>query len=186
MRNYRFSILVYDPSEEFRLRSEAQKLSNELIAGGWVVQAVSLQTLLLERLRAEGPEWIDSMVAKEKLLGRERALNHLRSKISALVEGENGLGGIAEDVGKTIRGFADKHPDKAERTLALIGRTGALFPFFRSSALLKHLDGKTRDVPVVLLYPGKRMGRHALSFMGQVQPDSDYRPRIYPEHAATS
>ena len=36
----------------------------------------------------------------------------------------------------------------------LIGRAGGLYPFFRSSALLRHLDGQTGTVPVVLLYPG--------------------------------
>ena len=62
----------------------------------------------------------------------------------------------------------------------LIGRAGALYPFFRVSALLKHLDGKTRNVPVVLLYPGERKGEPGLSFMGELDPDRDYRPRIYP------
>jgi hypothetical protein len=64
--------------------------------------------------------------------------------------------------------------------LALIGRAGALYPFFRSSALLRHLDGKTRNVPVVLLYPGERRGSTGLSYMGMLNPDNDYRPRIYP------
>ena len=50
----------------------------------------------------------------------------------------------------------------------------------RTSALLKHLDGRTRNVPVVLLYPGERRGDTGLSFMGIINPDSDYRPRIYP------
>ena len=64
--------------------------------------------------------------------------------------------------------------------VAFIGRAGALYPFFRSSALLRDLDGKTKHVPVVLLYPGTRLGPTGLSFMGVLNPDSDYRPRIYP------
>jgi hypothetical protein len=51
---------------------------------------------------------------------------------------------------------------------------------FRTSSLLKHIDGRTRNVPVVLLYPGERRGPTGLSFMGVVNADSDYRPRIYP------
>jgi hypothetical protein len=35
-------------------------------------------------------------------------------------------------------------------------------------------------VPVVLLYPGTKQGPTSLSFMGLLNPDSDYRPRIYP------
>jgi len=46
--------------------------------------------------------------------------------------------------------------------------------------LLRHLDGQTGNVPVVLLYPGSRQGSTALSFMGILNSDSDYRPRIYP------
>ncbi len=186
MRNYRFSILCYDPEDEFRMRTEVQKLTSDLVGRGWVVQSLSLQKILLDRVRRQGPEWIERTIAMEKRLDRARALSHIRSKISPLVEGENGLDGVADDCGKQIRAFAEAHPDRAERTLALIGRTGALYPFFRSSALLKHLDGKTGGVPVVLLYPGLRKGRHALSFMGQLQPDSDYRPRIYPENGATT
>ena len=60
----------------------------------------------------------------EKRLGdRDRALKYLRDKLTPLVEGENGVGGIADDCGKLVRDFADKHPDKVERTLALIKQT---------------------------------------------------------------
>ena len=52
--------------------------------------------------------------------------------------------------------------------------------------MLKHLDGATSQghaprVPIVLLYPGTRETGNALSFMGELPADSDYRPRIYPE-----
>ena len=73
-------------------------------------------------------------------------------------------------------------PDRIDRTVALIGRAGALYPFFRSSALLRNLDQKTRNVPVVLLYPGECVPRNdhvGLSFMGILDADHDYRPRIY-------
>jgi hypothetical protein len=181
MRNYRFAIVPYAPTDEFKLRAEVQKLSNDLVAHGWVVLSISLQKLVLDRVRSQGGEWMERVISMEKRLGdRERALKYLRDKLTPLVEGDNGVGGIADDCSKLIREFADKNPDKAERTLALIGRAGSLYPFFRSSALLKHLDGKTQNVPVVLLYPGERRGNSALSFMGMLDPDSDYRPRIYP------
>ena len=107
----------------------------------------------------------------------ERGLNYLKSKLTPLVEGPDG---IAEDCSKIICEYADTHPDQIDRTLALVGRAGALYPFFRSSGLLRHLDGRTRNVPVVLLYPGERRGSTGLSFMGMLNPDNDYRPRIYP------
>jgi hypothetical protein len=181
MRNYRFAIVPYAPTDEFKLRGEVQKLSNDLVAHGWVVLSISLHKLVLDRVRAQGSDWAERVIQMEKRLGdRDRALKYLRDKLTPIVEGDGEVAGIAEDCGRLIRDFADKHPDKADRTLALIGRAGALYPFFRSSALLKHLDGKTRNVPVVLLYPGERRGNSALSFMGVLDPDSDYRPRIYP------
>ena len=107
----------------------------------------------------------------------DRALAYLRDKVAPHIEGPDG---IAADVARLISAFSEEHPDRADRTLVLIGRAGALYPFFRSSALLKHIDGKTRNIPVVLLYPGERKDTTALSFMGELDADRDYRPRIYP------
>lgn len=180
MRNYRFAILPYRPKDEFKLRQLMRRLSDELRAEGWGVLPISLQKLLLDRIRATGADNIDALVTREKRLhdkDPERALAHLRDKIAPYIEGPDG---IAADVAKLITEFADANPDRVDRTLVLIGRAGALYPFFRSSALLKHIDGKTRNVPVVLLYPGERKDTTALSFMGELDADRDYRPRIYP------
>jgi hypothetical protein len=180
MRNYRFAIVQYDPQDEFKLRGEVRRLSADLVAHGWMVLSINLQKLLLDRVRAQGDEWIERIIEMERRMSgvdHERGLNYLKSKLAPLIEGPEG---IAADCSRVICEYADKHPDSADRTLALIGRAGALYPFFRSSALLRHLDGRTRQVPVVLLYPGKKAGGQGLSFMGILSPDSDYRPRIYP------
>jgi hypothetical protein len=180
MRNYRFAILPYKPAEEFKLRKLIRRLTDDLKAEGWGVLSVSLQKLLLDRIRATGDEAITSLIAREKKLftkDPERALEHLREKVGPHIEGP---AGIAADVVKLIDDFAAKNPEDADRTLVLIGRGGALYPFFRSSALLKHIDGKTHNLPVVLLYPGERRDTTALSFMGELPSDRDYRPRIYP------
>lgn len=178
MRNYRFCIVVYPPDKEFPLRREVQKLDFNLQQNGWVVKTISLQALLFERLRRlEGG--IDSLIQREKAVaGRnpERGLNTLAQKLTTELEGPEG---IAKDVVREIQQFVAANPDKAERTVVLIGRAGALYPFFRNSALLKHIDGHTNNVPVVLLYPGERVGATGLRFMGQYPPDTDYRPRIY-------
>jgi len=181
MRNYRFAIVPYDPREEFRCRQHVSRLSTELQAKGWVVLSISLQSLLLKRIRALGdgiPERI--IEAERRLAGRdpERGLTYLAGKLAPLIEGPDGL---AADAARIIREHVERHPDSVDRTVALIGRAGALYPFFRSSALLKHLDGHTANVPVVLLYPGERRPGAGLSFMGELNPDRDYRPRIYPE-----
>lgn len=180
MRNYRFAIVRYAPRHEFEVRAEAQRLSAELDRGGWHVLPLNLQQMLLDRVRALGDDWIQRVAEMERRAAAaapERGLAYLKSKLTPLIEGPEG---IAADCSQAILAHAERHPDRLDRTLALIGRAGALYPFFRSSALLRHLDGRTRNVPVVLLYPGVRRGLTALSFMGMLEPDSDYRPRIYP------
>jgi hypothetical protein len=179
MRNYRFAILRYAPSDEFKLRGEVRRLSTDLIANGWVVLSISLQRLLFDRIRAQGGDWVDRVIERERTTaaqGRERGLSYLKTKLGPLIDGP---AGISADCSRIVRDFAQANPDRIERTLALIGRAGSLYPFFRSSALLRHLDGKTGNVPVVLLYPGNRVGLTGLSFMGQLNSDNDYRPRIY-------
>ena len=178
MRNYRFAIVQYDPKHEFKLRRLTQKLSQELVANGWGVVSISLHQLLLDRLRSRGQEWIDWVIQSERELAEyDRGLSFLKEEFAPLIEGPEGL---ADDCAHQIGEYIAEHPDRTERTLAVIGRAGALYPFFKSSALLKHLDGRTQNVPVVLLYPGERRGPTGLSFMGIHDPDNDYRPRIYP------
>ena len=185
MRNYRFAILPYRPVEEFKLRKLIRRLSDDLKAEGWSVLSISLQKLLLDRIRARGDQEVERLIARERRLfekgpeqnGPERALDDLAQAIAQHVEGPTG---IAADVIKLIDGFAAAAPEDVDRTLVLLGRAGALYPFFRSSALLKHIDGKTKNIPVVLLYPGERRDTTALSFMGELPADRDYRPRIYP------
>ncbi len=182
MRNYRFAILQYDPRLEFECRVRVQRLSIELERTGWVVFSISLEKLLFDRIRAEGPQFVERVIRMEKNSARRGAgqgLNYLKSKIEPLIDPPGG-GGLAADCIEIIGRHVNDHPDRRERMLCLIGRAGALYPFFRTSALLRHVAGKTHNVPVVLLYPGERTERTGLSFMGQVPADHDYRPRIYP------
>ncbi len=181
MRNYRFAIVQYKPADEYELRREVAALSTDLETGGWVVFTIDLARLVYERVRAQGPEWTRRVMARERKqfekYGHEAALIYLNSKITPLIEGPDG---IAADCSRILRAKAAEHPDKRDRTVALIGRAGALYPFYRSSALLRHLDGQTDRIPVILLYPGERRGLTGLSFMGMNAADNDYRPRIYP------
>jgi len=180
MRNYRFAIVPYLPDDEFKLRRHVQTLVGDLKAAGWVVLTISLQKLLLDRIRRLGDDVVTRMIERDRDTSEaswELGLNYLRGKLAPEIEGADG---IAADVSRAICEFADANPDKRERTLVIVGRAGSLYPFFRTSSLLKHLSGRTKNVPVVLLYPGERRGDTGLSFMGVVNPDTDYRPRIYP------
>jgi hypothetical protein len=180
MRNYRFAIVPYDPRQEFELRHHVQSLTARLRAGGWVVLSISLYELLVQRVRGLGDDVVRRIADWERraaAVAPERGLEFLKTKLQPLIEGEDGVAG---DCARTIGAFADAHPDQVDRALVLVGRAGALYPHFRMSALLRYLDGRTRNVPVVLLYPGERRGAEGLSFMGMLNADRDYRPRIYP------
>lgn len=179
MRNFRFAILAYRPADELRLRRLVLRLSEELAADGWNVLSISLHALFLERLRALGDEALASIAARERRTwgkSPERALAYLGEQVAPAIEG---AGGVAADVVARIERFAADRSLDPDRTVVFVGRAGALYPFFRTSSLLKHIDGKTFDLPVVLLYPGDRRDTSALSFMGRLSADRDYRPRIY-------
>lgn len=178
MHNYNFAILPYEPEDELKLRSRIKELSGALRAEGWAVCSIALHKLLLDRLDRLGEGRLDSLVERERALHEddpEGALEHLTEILAREIEGPDGL---ATDVAREIEAFRATL-DAGTRAVVFIGRAGALYPFFRTSALLRHLDGRTGNVPVVLLYPGKRRDLSALSFMGELAPDRDYRPRIY-------
>lgn len=179
IRNYNFAILPYPPDEEFALRAAIHELSGELRDAGWTTGTVVLHTLLLERLRAEGPEVLDSIIAREKSLASAadgtRGLRMLKERVVNLVDKPDG---IATDVVRSIEAILAESTTPA-RTVIFLGRLGGLYPFLRTSSLLKHIAGRTHNVPVVLLYPGTVEGETGLRFMGVLQPDRDYRPRIY-------
>ncbi len=191
IRSYNFAIVPYPPDQEYKLRAKIHGLATRLVSSGWKVRSIALQKLLLDRARAEGPDFIETLITMEKqyyakALARsgspaepasEPALRYLADHVGDLIEGPKG---IAADVIREIEQLCDEDRDHDGRTVVFVGRAGALYPFFRSSALLRHLDGHTRNVPVVLLYPGTRLDVTALSFMGVLEPDRDYRPRIYP------
>lgn len=191
IRSYNFAILPYPPDQEFKLRAKIHTVATDLVAAGWQVKSIALQKLLFDRMRAESPDFVETLIATEKRYHAkavaqtgnaaepepEPALRYLKDHIGELIEGPKG---IAADVIREIETFCDANPDHGDRIVVFIGRAGALYPFFRTSALLRHLDGHTRNVPVVLLYPGARADVTALSFMGVLEPDRDYRPRIYP------
>jgi len=197
IRSYNFAILPYPPDQELTLRAKIHTLATELVEIGWKVKSIALQKLLFDRVRAEGDDFVETLIATEKRYHAkavaqsgdpaepesEPALRYLRDHIGELIEGPKG---IAADVVREIETFCEENPDHDERIVVFVGRAGAMYPFFRTSSLLRHLDGHTRNLPVVLLYPGVRAtGPHgtdttALSFMGVLAPDRDYRPRIYP------
>ena len=178
MRNYRFAILPYAPEKEWELREKFSSLSSDLQAKGWVVHTISMRKLMLKRIREKAGDKLDRFIQREKRLHEkdpDRALNHVESRLSKWFEGPEGL---ADDIIDQLDQLVEDEPSQADRTVAFLGNVGALYPFIRTSALLRHLDGRTNNIPIILLYPG-RVKDGGLSFMAQMPPNRDYRPRIY-------
>jgi hypothetical protein len=179
VRNYNFAILPYAPEDEFALRRAVHELSGELRDGGWTTGTVVMHSLLLARLRAQGSDFIEYLIRREKSLGSAedptRRMRGLKQRIVPLLEGSEGL---AADVIEAVERILDESANP-NRTVIFLGRAGALYPFLRTSTLLKYIAGHTQNVPVVLLYPGRIIGEFGLSFMGVLPADRDYRPRIY-------
>jgi len=179
MRNYSFAMLVYRPEQEFEMRKKVRQLSDQLRSEQWAVLDISLHRLFLKRLRSLEEGVLESWIETEKRQSKrnpERALLRIKEQLANLLEGEEGL---ARDVVELVNEFCNQYPEAVDRTVIWIKRLGALYPYYRCSSLLKHLDGKTGHVPVILLYPGERKDKTALSFMGEMPADRDYRPRIY-------
>ena len=180
MRNYRFAIAVYRPADEYELRAQLRSLESRLRADDWAVLDLGLSAMLLDRARRElGAEVLAVRVAEEKRLfarNPERALTRLHQLFEPLIEDATG---IAADVIAAIDGFARESERRGDKRAVFVTGLGGLYPFFRSSALLKRLDGHTSHIPLILCYPGEKRDALGLSFMGQLAPDRDYRPRIY-------
>ena len=68
-------------------------------------------------------------------------------------------------------------PDPVQ-DVVLISRTGSLFPVYRTFSLLEQLKGRV-SVPSVLFYPGTLDGAAGLRFMGVLEAEHNYRPKIF-------
>jgi hypothetical protein len=180
MRNYRFAIAVYRPTDEYELRAQLRALESRLRAKDWAVLTLPLAPMLLERARrAMGDDVLAARVAQEKRLHQKdpaRALTMLHQLFEPLIDEQDGVAGAVIDA---VQAFAQQTRALGDKRVVFVTRVGGLYPFFRSSALLKRVDGHTENVPVILCYPGEKRDESGLSFMRQLAPDRDYRPRIY-------
>jgi len=179
-RSYPFAIFQYVPSEEFKARQAVGTLAQELELAGWRVRTVDLFQVLADYLAAqEGGGLVAAIIEEEKLqytaYGKDwtKSLDYLSNTLSAHC---NDAEGYPARVLESIQEVA-RESDPA-RTVVFLSRIGSLFPFYRTSALLRYLDAGVK-VPTIILYPGHKEDQHYLSFMGIMSADRDYRPRIY-------
>lgn len=160
-----YCIFRYSPKDEFAVRSEIALLRTRLEQAGKRVTVISLAECMASALDAAGLT-VEDLAESEKEAGLDKAIetvNQVLSSVSPL-----------DDV-VIARMPADPDP---LRDIVFIVRAGALFPVYRTSNLLEHMMRKV-TVPGVLFYPGEMEGPAGLRFMGVLDAEHNYRPKIF-------
>lgn len=159
-----YALFRYDPEDEFELRRQVTLLETRLSQKGKRVWRISLAECLDEAMRSQRPleDWYQA-------------------------EREQGVHTIVETVHSVLSEYAPlvdlvtarmpPNPDPL-RDIVFIMRTGALFPMYRTFSLLEQLKGRVL-VPTVLFYPGDLDGASGLRFMGVLDAEHNYRPKIF-------
>jgi len=163
--NMPYAIFHYPPEEEIPLRAELALLRTRLEQIGKRITTISLADCLADALAAEG--LTNQRIGNaEKRTGTEKMVDTIHMVISRRQP--------LDDL------VAARIPEKAEptRDIVFIVRAGSLFPFYRTSSLLEQLKGKI-EVPAVLFYPGELDGVAGLKFMGVLEAEHNYRPKIF-------
>lgn len=160
-----YAIFRYPPKDEFEVRKEVSLLRTRLEQRGKRVTVVSLAECMWEALEKEGlgPE---SLGEAERRVGVRPAVETVHSVLSEYQP-------LDELVASKIPG--DAIPT---RDIVFIVRAGVLFPVYRASALVEQMKGKVA-VPAILFYPGVLEGAAGLKFLGKLEPDHHYRPKIF-------
>ena len=162
--NMPYAIFRYPPEDEFAVRDEIRMLQTRLEQAGKRVTMISLTECLAEAIAKDGYSPADLALA-EKTAGLETTIDTVHEILQ-----EQSLDDIV----------ASRMPQDADpkRDVVFIVRAGALFPVYRTSSLLEQLMGKV-DVPSILFYPGVLDGAAGLQFMGILDAEHNYRPKIY-------
>jgi len=163
--NMPYAIFRYPPDAEFALRAEVSLLRTRLEQAGKRVTTISLAKCLETALSREGLtrkriEMAEKRTGTHKMVDTVHKVLSDRQPLDELV-----AEGIPEDADPL-------------RDVVFITRAGALFPFYRTSSLLEQLKGKVH-VPAVLFYPGELDGAAGLRFMGVLDAEHNYRPKIF-------
>lgn len=159
-----YAIFLYPPEAEFALRTEVSLLRTRLEQAGKRVHAISLADCLARALADTVP--MDDLSAAEKSVGLDAAVETVHEVLSTYRP-------LHELVVEALPQAADPLRD-----VVFIMRAGALYPVYRTSSLLEQLKGFVH-VPSVLFYPGELDGAAGLRFMGVLDAEHNYRPKIF-------
>lgn len=159
-----YAIFRYDPEDEFELRKQVTLLETRLSQKGKRIKRISLAECLDEAMRSQKPpqEWFD--------VEREQGVETTVETVHA----------VLSEYSPLVEMVAARMPDDPNplRDLVFFTRAGSLFPVYRCHTLLEQMHGRL-VVPAVLFYPGTLDGAVGLKFMGVVDADPNYRPKIF-------
>ncbi len=163
--NMPYAIFRYPPDDEFAVRGEITMLRTRLEQAGKRITVISLATCLEMALERESIT-SDEIKMTEEMTGTAT----MASTIHKVLSEYQPLDALV----------AEQLPENADPLVdvVFITRAGALFPFYRTSSLLEQLKGKM-DIPAILLYPGELDGAAGLRFMGVLDAEHNYRPKIF-------
>jgi hypothetical protein len=159
-----YALFRYDPEEEVELRKQVTMLETRLSQRGKHVRRISLAECLDEAMRSQRP--LDEWFSAEREQGVEtivETIHAVLAKYCPLVD--------------LVAARMPEDPDPL-RDIVFILRTGALFPVYRTFSLLEQLKGRVH-VPTILFYPGDLDGASGLRFMGVLDAEHNYRPKIF-------
>jgi hypothetical protein len=159
-----YAIFHYGPEQELPLRREVSSLQTRLENKGKQITRISLAECLEAALGSEATleEWFEN----ERTFGAEKAIEDVHKLLADRVP-------LVDLVAHRMPPDPDPRKD-----IVFIVRTGALFPVYRTFSLLEQLKGRV-VVPTVLFYPGDLDGAAGLRFMGVLQAEHNYRPKIF-------
>jgi hypothetical protein len=162
--NMPYALFRYDPEEEFELRRQVTMLQIRLEQTGKRVLRISLAECLQEAMTSQQP--LDDWLQAERNVGTEKVVETIHAVLAEY-----------QPLVELVAHRMPEEPDP-ERDVVLITRTGALFPVYRTFSLLEQLAGRV-IVPTVLFYPGTLDGAAGLRFMGVLDAEHNYRPKIF-------
>jgi hypothetical protein len=159
-----YALFQYEAEDEWEMRKHVTMLCTRLDQRGKRVHRISLAECLDEAVRSQASieEWVET----EKSTGTEMLVDTIHSVLAETAP-------LVDLVSKRL----PLAPDPL-RDIVFVVRTGALFPVYRTFSLLEQLKGRV-VAPTVLFYPGKRDGAAGLRYMGILEAEHNYRPKVF-------
>ena len=171
-----FIVYQYLPTEEWQVRRDLGELRRWLEAEPREISCASVSLADLFWQALEESDYLDELVATERMANET-------SNGDALRDTHDAVGEILREPPTLPDRVIDQVSDLDERTAVFLYRAGALYPSYRTSTLLDDLRGRLPK-PVTLLYPGSLVGEYGLSFMGRTEAAYGYRALIVPREGS--